>query len=171
MHLYLCSWVRNLWRSADLSVVELTALDIPGADLPLLYDQYTVAALRWCLVCRGYQVPTCGGRNNSLTGIYLVQTLNLCLLTQYLTHAESNKLNKRVTVSWMFDSSYLYREYRALIDSGKNAVLPTHPPPPMTGWLLITEENYITVSLSVPLVTTGNQSCAFLYLFYFILLL
>jgi len=55
---------------------------------------------------------------------------------------------------------YLYRKYKALIDSGKSVVLPTHPSPPMTGWLLITEENYRTVGLSVPSVTTGNQSCA-----------
>ena len=42
----------------DVPVVELTPSDIPGADLPPPYEQYTVAALRCWLLCRGIQVPT-----------------------------------------------------------------------------------------------------------------
>ena len=42
--------------SAEGSVVELTPADIPQANLS--YEQHTVAALHWWLLCRGIQAPT-----------------------------------------------------------------------------------------------------------------
>lgn len=38
--------------------VKLSPTDIPGADLPKPFDQHTVSALRWWLLCRGIKVPT-----------------------------------------------------------------------------------------------------------------
>ena len=43
---------------ADLPVVTLTAADIPGAHLCEPYDNHTVAALRWWLLCRGIKALT-----------------------------------------------------------------------------------------------------------------
>ena len=36
----------------------LSAEDIPGACLSGPYEQHTIAALRWWLLCRGFKAPT-----------------------------------------------------------------------------------------------------------------
>ena len=51
-----CTVYRTM--SAEGPVVELTPADIPGANLSTPYEQHTVAALRWWLLCRGIQAPT-----------------------------------------------------------------------------------------------------------------
>ena len=38
-------------------VVELTAKDIPGADLSEPLESHTVPSLRWWLLCCGIKVP------------------------------------------------------------------------------------------------------------------
>ena len=43
--------------SSSLEVV-LTPDDIPGAKLAEPYEQHTVAALRWWLLCRDITLPT-----------------------------------------------------------------------------------------------------------------
>ena len=43
--------------SSSLEEVELTAGDIPGAELSEPLDKHPVAALRWWLLCRGIKVP------------------------------------------------------------------------------------------------------------------
>lgn len=45
-------------RGASLEEVRLSAADIPGAELSEPFDQHTVAALRWWLLCRGMKVAT-----------------------------------------------------------------------------------------------------------------
>lgn len=55
------------------------------------------------------------------------------------------------------DGSYLYRKYRSLADAGKNVSLPTTPPPPpISGWITMSSENYQTLSSSIPPVTHGK---------------
>ena len=43
--------------SSSLEEVELTAGDIPRAELSEPLDKHPVAALRWWLLCRGIKVP------------------------------------------------------------------------------------------------------------------
>ena len=45
-------------RSTSLPQLTLSPEDIPGADLSEPFEQYTVSALRWWLLCRGIKVPT-----------------------------------------------------------------------------------------------------------------
>ena len=45
-------------RSTSLPQVTLSPEDIPGAALPEPFEQHTVSALRWWLLCRGIKVPT-----------------------------------------------------------------------------------------------------------------
>ena len=43
---------------AELSLVQLTERDIPGAALEEPLEGHTVPALRWWLLCHGIQAPT-----------------------------------------------------------------------------------------------------------------
>ena len=55
------------------------------------------------------------------------------------------------------DGSYLYRKYKTLSDAGENVLLPSIPPPPISGWTAMTSENYQSLALSVPPVTHGMK--------------
>ena len=55
------------------------------------------------------------------------------------------------------DGSYLYRKYKSLADAGKNVSLPTTPPPPpISGWITMSNENYQALSSTIPPVTHGK---------------
>ena len=53
------------------------------------------------------------------------------------------------------DGSYLYRKYEVLADAGENVSLSCLPPPPISGWTLVSETNYQSIAPSIPLVTQG----------------
>ena len=54
--------VRESARMSDSPrEVVLSPEDIPGASLSKPYEKYTVAALRWWLLCRGVKAPTSTG--------------------------------------------------------------------------------------------------------------
>ena len=53
------------------------------------------------------------------------------------------------------DGSYLYRKYKAQVESGEQVVLPSVPAVPITGWVSVTEVNYQNVAPSMPSVTSG----------------
>ena len=42
----------------ESSTVVLLPTDIPGAELSKPWEQHTMVALRWWLLCRGISVPT-----------------------------------------------------------------------------------------------------------------
>jgi len=53
------------------------------------------------------------------------------------------------------DGSYLYRKQQSHMQSGIT-VAPLDPPaPPLSGWQVVTKSNVQTISLKVPLVTSG----------------
>ena len=53
------------------------------------------------------------------------------------------------------DGSYVYRKYKSLAESGVQVELPINPPPPLSGWIVVKEDNYRTIAPSIPLVTSG----------------
>ena len=53
------------------------------------------------------------------------------------------------------DGSYLYRKYKALVESGEQVVLASVPAVHITGWVSVTEVNYQNVAPSMPSVTSG----------------
>ncbi len=54
------------------------------------------------------------------------------------------------------DGSYLYKKYKALNESGKQVSLPSIPSPPLTGWTIVTSENFQSVAAFVPRVSHGK---------------
>jgi len=56
------------------------------------------------------------------------------------------------------DGSYLHRKHQHLTDSGVNVAPLELPPPPITGWVSVTEENVHSLSEDVPQVTAGKPS-------------
>lgn len=57
------------------------------------------------------------------------------------------------------DGSYLYRKYKALGDAGKHVSLPSIPPPPITGWTVMTSDNSQSLAPTIPPVTQGVFMC------------
>jgi len=54
------------------------------------------------------------------------------------------------------DGSYLHRKQQSLQHSGVQ-VAPLPPPaPPLAGWEVVTHSNVATVSLNIPIVTSGK---------------
>ncbi len=53
------------------------------------------------------------------------------------------------------DGSYLYRKYKVLSDAGKHVSLPSIPPP-ISGWTVMTSENYQSLAPTIPPVTQGS---------------
>ena len=56
----------------ELSLVQLTERDIPGAALEEPLEGHTVPALRWWLLCHSIQAPTRGKSPSTLKGRVLV---------------------------------------------------------------------------------------------------
>lgn len=55
------------------------------------------------------------------------------------------------------DGSYLYRKYEMLTKAGEEVSLPSSiPPPPLSGWVTMSDENYQSLAPSIPPVTQGN---------------
>lgn len=142
--------------STEDAVVELSPADIPGADLPTPYEQHTVAALRWWLLCRGIQAPTSWRKKQLVDRCDIIHmfdcSLNSSVCMLHRVKEADLQCSKVVDV----DGSYLYRKYRSLVDSGVTVSFPECPPPPITGWLSVSSNNCATISLSIPTVTSGK---------------
>ena len=55
------------------------------------------------------------------------------------------------------DGSFLYKKYNKL---SKQVILPPIPPPPVSGWTVMTGENYQSLASSIPRVSQGRHlSC------------
>ena len=61
------------------------------------------------------------------------------------------------------DGSFLYKKYKLLCESGMQVSLPSLPSPPVSGWTVMTGENYQSLAVSIPCVTRGMD-----YLFCFL---
>ena len=60
------------------------------------------------------------------------------------------------------DGSYLHRKQQSLKHSGVQ-VAPL--PPPLAGWEIVTDSNVDTVSVNIPIVTSGKYAIIFSYIF------
>lgn len=59
------------------------------------------------------------------------------------------------------DGSYLYRKYKILTNAGEHVSLPSLPPlPPISGWIVMTNENYQSLAPTIPPVTQGTYHCS-----------
>ena len=74
--------------SAEGPVVELTSADIPRVNLSTPYEQHTVAALRWWLLCRGIQAST------SLRKKQLIDRCDYSIDTIHYSNTEFEQLFK-----------------------------------------------------------------------------
>lgn len=54
------------------------------------------------------------------------------------------------------DGSYLYRKYEALMKAGEEVSLPSVPPPPISGWIVMSDDNYQSLAPTIPPVTQGT---------------
>jgi len=55
------------------------------------------------------------------------------------------------------DGSYTHRKYVSLREAGEQVLLPTDPPPPLTGWKQVTEATYKDLAGCIPQVTFGRH--------------
>lgn len=53
------------------------------------------------------------------------------------------------------DGSYLYRKYKLLTNAGAIVARPVSLSPPIVGWVAVTDENYKSIAVSIPTVTSG----------------
>ena len=56
------------------------------------------------------------------------------------------------------DGSYLHRKHQHLTASGVSLAPLEDPPPPITGWESVTEENVHSLVQNIPKVTTGEAA-------------
>ncbi|KAL5505774.1 hypothetical protein EMCRGX_G007270 [Ephydatia muelleri] len=115
--------------------VTLTEDDIPGAKLSKPYNKHTISALRWWLLCRGIEAPTPWKKQ---------QILDRVLLSE-------QEQEKIVDV----DGSYTHRKYECLKEAGEQVLMPSNPPPPLTGWKHVTDAKFKDIARSIPQVTSG----------------
>lgn len=54
------------------------------------------------------------------------------------------------------DGSYLHRKQQSLQRSGVQVAPLPPPPPPLAGWEIVTDSNVDTVSVNIPVVTSGK---------------
>ena len=54
------------------------------------------------------------------------------------------------------DGSYLYKKYKMLTDAGHVIAPLTAPPPPPSGWVTVSSENYTQVAPDIPTITVGQ---------------
>ncbi|KAL5493382.1 hypothetical protein EMCRGX_G014558 [Ephydatia muelleri] len=117
--------------------VALTAADIPGADLAAPFDKHTVPALRWWLLCRGICAPGSWNKKKLIDRINEAVVDNMTVVD--------------------VDGSYLYKKYKTLTDAGHVLAPLTAPPPPPSGWVTVSSENYTQVAPDIPTVTVGDE--------------
>ena len=55
----------------------------------------------------------------------------------------------------MSDGSYMYKKLKAISDAGETTATVNPPAPPPSGWVTITEDNYLTVAQDLPAITAG----------------
>jgi hypothetical protein len=125
-------------NTTSISELTLSPEDIPGAVLSKPYARHTAAALRWWLLCRGVKVPS------SLKKQLVLDRVN-----------ETERENRPIVD---VDGSYLYRKYKSLTESGVQVEPPLNPPPPLSGWTVVKQDNFQSIASSIPPVTSGSQS-------------
>ena len=54
------------------------------------------------------------------------------------------------------DGSYTHRKYECLKEAGEQVLMPSNPPPPLTGWKKVTDANFKDIARSIPQVTSGK---------------
>ena len=54
------------------------------------------------------------------------------------------------------DGSYTHRKYVCLKEAGAQVLMPSNPPPPLTGWKQVTDANFKDIAPSIPQVTSGK---------------
>ena len=65
------------------------------------------------------------------------------------------------------DGSYTHRKYECLKEAGEQVLMPSNPPPPLTGWKQVTGANFKDIARSIPQVTSGKYYT--IYALHFIL--
>ena len=63
------------------------------------------------------------------------------------------------------DGSYLHRKQQSLKRSGVQVALLPPLAPPLAGWEIVTDSNVVTVSVNIPIVTSGKYVIIFSYIF------
>ena len=142
---------------ADASSVQdmvLTPADIPGADLSQPFDSHTMPALRW-LLCRGISAPS-SWKKKKLIDRFAYMYFNIPGIAstseQYIMFLKCRMheaINAGAAVVDV-DGSYLYKKHRTLTEAGHTLAPLSPPAPPPSGWVTITEENHLQVSLDLP---------------------
>eukprot|EP00731_Ephydatia_muelleri_P022006 Em0014g597a len=56
------------------------------------------------------------------------------------------------------DGSYTHRKYECLKEAGEQVLMPSNPPPPLTGWKQVTDANFKYIARSIPQVTSAALS-------------
>eukprot|EP00731_Ephydatia_muelleri_P024343 Em0016g614a len=127
--------IRNSASDTIQRMEEATAADIPSADLAAPFDKHTVPALRWWLLCRGICAPGSWNKKKLIDRINEAVVDNMTVVD--------------------VDGSYLYKKYKTLTDAGHVLAPLTAPPPPPSGWVTVSSENYTQVAPDIPTVTVG----------------
>ena len=136
--------------------VVLSAEDIPGACLSEPYEQHTIAALRWWLLCRGFKAPTSWKKREIVARLVVIlNSWRLRCLFTYTCRVKQSEQEGNGIVD--VDGSYLYRKYVSLKEAGKQVSMPiAHPSPPLVGWKSVTEDTYQSIASCIPTVTSGD---------------
>ena len=121
------------------SSITLCEDDIPGAALPEPLESHNVAALKWWLLCRGIKVKSCCRKKDIIERIREAITSGAQVID--------------------VDGSYLARKQQQLHleSSGECTDSSIDIRLPVSGWEVISTENYQTFSNKMPTVTLGNN--------------
>ena len=145
------------------SIPELTLSpgDIPGAVLSKPYARHTGAALRWWLLAKVWRSRHLWKSNWFSTGMYILLTVHTWWNYYYLPcRVNETERENRPIVD--VDCSYLYGKYKSLTESEVQVELPLNPPPPISGWRVVKQDNFESIASSIPPVTSALQSCPWL---------
>ena len=67
-----------------------------------------------------------------------------------------HKAKRDATPDVDVDGSFLYKKYMSQVNAGEKVAEPGPPPPPLTGWKLVSEDTFKDVALHIPLVTSDK---------------
>lgn len=136
----LATWTTymNLSSSGDTcSTAELSENDIPGASLTEPLEAHNVAALKWWLLCRGIKVKSSSRKKEIIERI-----------------REAMRSGAKVID---VDGSYVARKRQLQCEIiNEPTGLVTDIGLPITGWEVISAENYKSYSCKMPTVTLGQ---------------
>ena len=136
---------------ADTAALMLTPADIPGADLCEPFQSHTIPALRWWLLCRGVCTPTSWNKKKIIDR-YILRSANA---SQQLLLCRIHETIAAGTSVVDVDGSYMYKKLKAITNAEDVTVTMSPPAPPPSGWVTITEDNYLTIAQDLPAVTAG----------------